>query len=104
VPVVVVAYLHPKPEVRDEVREVLTGLIPKVHAEDGCELYSLHEDADGFVFVEQWSSQDALTAHGSAAALAEMNTALKGKMAKPADIRFLTPIPAGTGTQGQVRP
>lgn len=101
-PVVVVAHLYPKPEFRDEVRETLVGIIPQVHAEDGCELYSLHEDANGFVFVEQWATQEALTVHGSAPALVEMNKTLKGKMASPADLRFLTPVPAGT-TKGTVR-
>jgi quinol monooxygenase YgiN len=99
----VVALLHPKPEHRDEVRETIKAVIPKVHAEDGCELYSLNEEADGFVIIEQWSSQEALTAHGSQPALAEMNAALKGKMAGPAQLHLLAPVPAGDTAKGQVR-
>ena len=37
---VVVATIIPLPEHRDEVIAVLTQTIPKVHAEEGCELYA----------------------------------------------------------------
>ncbi|WP_390624286.1 putative quinol monooxygenase [Fodinicola feengrottensis] len=63
----------------------------------------MNEDADGFVMIEQWVSQEALTKHGGLPALAEMNVALKGKMAKPVDLRFLSPVPAGDPSHGQVR-
>ncbi|WP_163511467.1 putative quinol monooxygenase [Fodinicola acaciae] len=102
--VVVVAILHPKAEHRDEVRDALVSLIPKVHQEDGCELYSLQENADNFVFVEQWTSQEALRAHGGGPVLVEMNALLEGKMAKPATLHITSPVPAGDPRKGIVRP
>lgn len=103
-PVVVVAVLYPKAEHRDEVRDALLSLIPKVHEEDGCELYSLQEDANNFVFVERWASQEALKAHSGGPALVEMNALLDGKMEKPATVRLLSPLPAGDPAKGAVRP
>lgn len=52
----VVAFLYPQPDKRDEVRAALVETIPLVHEEPGCNLYSLHETPDRFVFVESWAS------------------------------------------------
>jgi len=43
--IVVVATITPKPEHTDEVAAAFAGVIPQVHAEDGCELYALHRPA-----------------------------------------------------------
>ena len=40
--IVVVATISPKPEHTDAVAAAFAGIIPQVHAEDGCELYALH--------------------------------------------------------------
>src|SRR5689334_8480792 len=100
--VVVVAYIHPKPEHRDEVIATLEHAIGRVHAEDeGCELYALHEADDGrLVFVEKWTSAEALGKHAGAAPLAEANERLDGKTTRPAEVQVLTPHPAGTAQQG----
>ena len=100
--VVVVAYVHPEPEHRDEVIAALEDAIARVHAEDeGCELYALHEADDGrLVFVEKWASAEALGAHAAAAPLAEANARLEGKTSRPAEVLVLRPHPAGTQAQG----
>jgi quinol monooxygenase YgiN len=100
--VVVVAYVYPEPEHRDEVIAVLEHAVGRVHAEDeGCELYALHEADDGrLVFVEKWASAEALGAHAGAAPLAEANEKLAGKTTKPADVLVLTPHPAGEAAKG----
>jgi quinol monooxygenase YgiN len=101
VSVVVVAFVHPKPEHRAEVTSALEAAIARVHAEDeGCELYALHEDDERFVFVEKWASGEALGKHAQSPALAELNERLEGKTAKPLEVLLLNPHPAGTDAQG----
>ncbi len=52
-PVVVVATLTVKPESVDAVRDILTTAVEEVHGEPGCQLYSLHQTGETFVFIEQ---------------------------------------------------
>ena len=76
-PVVVVATMKAKPESVDLVRAACVEAVDAVHAEPGCELYSLHE-ADGgtFVFVEQWADADAIKTHSTAPAIGEHTDSL----------------------------
>ncbi|OPE44682.1 putative quinol monooxygenase, partial [Mycolicibacterium diernhoferi] len=71
-PVVVVATMTAKPESVDIVRAACTAAIAEVHAEPGCELYSLHEAEGTFVFVEQWADADALKTHSTAPAIGKL--------------------------------
>jgi quinol monooxygenase YgiN len=98
--VVVIATLDPLPEHRDAVVAAITEAIPRVHAEDGCELYALHEGEDRLVMIEKWSSREALTAHLNAPVLAELGGRLAGKLARPTEIQLLRAHPAGTERQG----
>jgi quinol monooxygenase YgiN len=100
VSVVVIAILDPLPEHRDEVIGAIVDAIPRVHAEDGCELYALHKSEDHLVMIEKWSSQEALTTHLNAPVLAELGGRLNGKLAKPTEIQLLRAHPAGTAEQG----
>jgi quinol monooxygenase YgiN len=102
VSIVLVATITPLPEHKAEVGAALQAAVGSVHAEDGCELYALHEAADRFVIIEKWASQDALTVHRTAPALAALGQALRGKVAGPPDVAVLTPLPAGDARQGQV--
>ena len=99
---VVVATIIPLPEHRDEVIAALTQTIPKVHAEDGCELYALHQADDRLVMVEKWASADALRAHSRGAALAAQAPILAGKLTGPAEVIVLQAVPAGDPGQGQL--
>lgn len=103
-PVVVVATLTVKPESVDTVREILTRAVKDVHDEPGCQLYSLHESDNTFVFVEQWADADALKAHSTAPAMAAMFSEAGEHLAGAPDIKMLSPVVAGDPAKGQLRP
>ena len=103
-PVVVVATLTVKPESVDTVRDILTHAVEDVHAEPGCELYSLHQSGETFVFVEQWADEEALKTHSTAPAIGKLFTAASEHLAGAPDIKMLQPIPAGDPGKGQMRP
>jgi quinol monooxygenase YgiN len=103
--VVVVATITAKPGREADVQAALTETVPKVHQEDGCQLYSLHRsttDPAVFVMVEKWASGAALAAHSKAPALAEMGGKLAGAVSGPPAVTVLRALPAGDGTLGAV--
>ena len=100
--VVVVATIVPLPEHRDEVIATITETVAKVHGEDGCELYALHQADDRLVMVEKWASADALRTHSKGAALAAQGPRLAGKLAGPAEVIVLRAVPAGDPAKGQL--
>ena len=100
--VVVVATIVPRPEHREEVIATITETVAKVHEEDGCELYALHQADDRLVMVEKWASADALRAHSRGAALAALNPRLAGLVAGPSEVIVLDPVPAGDPAKGQL--
>jgi quinol monooxygenase YgiN len=102
-PVVVVATMTAKPESVDTVREILTRAVNDVHDEPGCQLYSLHESGDTFVFVEQWADADALKAHSTAPAVTTMFSDASEHLAGAPDVKLLQPVVAGDPDKGQLR-
>ncbi|OBK40026.1 antibiotic biosynthesis monooxygenase [Mycobacterium sp. 1245111.1] len=102
-PVVVVATLTVKPESVDTVRDILTKAVEEVHDEPGCQLYSLHQSGETFVFVEQWADEEALKTHSTAPAIGKMFAAAGEHLAGAPDIKMLQPVPAGTLEQGVLR-
>jgi quinol monooxygenase YgiN len=102
-PVVVVATMTAKPESVDIVRDACTDAVAAVHDEPGCQLYSLQESNGTFVFVEQWADTDALTAHSTAPAIAQLFGAIGEHLDGSPDIKMLTPIVAGDPAKGQLR-
>ena len=100
--VVVVATIVPRPEHRDEVIATITETVAKVHEEDGCELYALHQADDRLMMVEKWVSLDALRTHSKGAALAAQGPRLAGKLAGPAEVVVLQAVPAGDPAKGQL--
>lgn len=102
-PVVVVATMTAKPESVDTVRSACTEAIAEVHAEPGCELYSLHEADGTFVFVEQWTDADALKAHSTAPAIGKLFGAVGEHLDGAPDIKMLTPVVAGDPAKGRLR-
>jgi quinol monooxygenase YgiN len=102
-PVVVVATMTVKPESVDTVRDILTAAVGEVHDEPGCQLYSLHQSGETFVFVEQWADDEALKAHSTAPAIGKMFAAAGEHLAGAPDIKMLAPIPAGDPGKGQLR-
>jgi quinol monooxygenase YgiN len=103
VPVVVVATMTVKPESINTVRKILTDAVQEVHDEPGCQLYSLHESGETFVFVEQWADEDALKTHSTAPAIGKMFSAAGEHLAGAPDIKMLTPVVAGDPDKGQLR-
>jgi quinol monooxygenase YgiN len=102
-PVVVVATMTVKPESVDTARDILTAAVEEVHGEPGCQVYSLHQSGETFVFVEQWADEEALKAHSTAPAVAKMFTAVGEHLAGQPDIKMLQPIAAGDPDKGQLR-
>ena len=102
-PVVIVDTLTVKPESVDTVRDILTTSVEEVHKEPGCQVYSLHQTGETFVFVEQWADEEALKAHSAAPAVAKMFTAAGEHLAGAPDIKMLQPVPAGDPDKGQIR-
>jgi quinol monooxygenase YgiN len=102
-PEVIVATMTVKPESVDAARDILTQAVEEVHGEPGCQLYSLHQTGDTFVFVEQWADEEALKTHSGAPAVAKMFTAISEHLAGAPDIKLLQPVPAGEPDKGQIR-
>ncbi|MGO8886278.1 MAG: putative quinol monooxygenase [Streptosporangiaceae bacterium] len=73
-----------------------------MHAEDGCELYALHQADGKLVMIERWSSPGALDVHSKGPNLARLAAALDGKLTGPLDVTVLEPVPAGDAAKGQV--
>ncbi len=62
----VVAQMVAKPGKRDDLKEALLALIEPTRQEQPCQEYELFTDPKNdhtFVFVETWSSQEALDEH-----------------------------------------
>ena len=101
-PVVVVATILPLAEHRAAVIDAIKETIEQVHAEDGCELYSLNEAPDRLVMVEKWASQQALDAHVKGPNLAALGPKLAGKVTGAPEVVVLQPVPAGDPAKGAV--
>ncbi|WNV76344.1 putative quinol monooxygenase [Geodermatophilus sp. DSM 44513] len=98
--VVVIATIAPESEHADAVREALLASVPAVHGERGCLLYALHEAEDALVVVERWEDAAARQEHLEGDAFAELGRQLEGRMTRPAELRVLTPLPAGEDAKG----
>ena len=100
-PVIVTAYFFPRPDVRDQVIAALEPAIAGVHAEDGCELYAIHDAPDGtIVMLEKWTSVELLDAHGDGAPVATLTAALDGLLERPVEVTRLVPRPVGDPAKG----
>ena len=100
-PVIVVAVITPAEGEQDAVRDALLAVVPKVHTEEGCERYALHQRADGaFVMLERWTSAELLQQHSAGANLVELGAALEGRLAAPTDVTAVRSLPAGDPAKG----
>jgi quinol monooxygenase YgiN len=100
--VTVVATFTVKPESVDTVRDACTRAIAAVHEEPGCDLYSLHEGENVFVFIEQWADADALKTHSSAPAVTALFGEIGPHLDGAPDIKMLSPVPAGNPAKGSL--
>lgn len=101
---VVVATMTVRPESVATMRDILTRAVEEVHDEPGCQLYSLHQTGETFVFIEQWADDEALKAHSTAPAIGRMLAAAGEHLTGAPDIKLLAPVPAGDPDKGQLRP
>ena len=74
--------------------------IARVHGEPGVELYALHEGPVRLDMIEQYESEQARSEHTKGAALADLRTALAGKLSSSLDAQVLVPHPAGNAQKG----
>ena len=98
--VVVVVTAFPIPERRAEVVAAFEETIARVHDEPGIELYALHDGRDRLVMIEKYESEQARSEHANGAALADLRSALQGKLSSGLDAQVLVPHPAGKAQKG----
>jgi 2-hydroxy-3-oxopropionate reductase len=102
-PVIVTAVFVPRPGARENVLAALERAIPAVHAEEGCELYCIQEQADGtIVMIEKWTSHATLDAHGAGPVVAALNDDLDGLLERPVAVERLVAIPIGDAGKGAI--
>jgi quinol monooxygenase YgiN len=98
--VIAVVTAFPVPEHRVEVIAAVEAAIARVHEEPGVELYALHEGPDRLVMIEKYESEEALSEHNKGPALADLLSALKGKLSSDLELQLLVPRPAGNAQKG----
>ena len=100
-PTIVTAVFTPKEGAKQSLIAAFEATIPAVHAESGCELYSIHDAEDGTItMIEKWTTREQLDAHGRGPAVAALGAAAGPYLQHPAVVTFMTPLPAGTAGQG----
>ena len=97
---VVVVTAFPVPEHRAEVVAAFEAAIARVHDEPGVDLYALHQVRDRLVMIEKYESEQARSEHLQGAALADLRSALQGKLSSGLDVQVLVPHPAGDARKG----
>ena len=99
--VVVTAVFHPLEDHRPELIEALRASIPAVHEERGCLRYAIHDASDGTItMIEKWTSPEDLATHAAGPAVVALDRAVAPHIAQPTTVITMTPLPAGTDTQG----
>jgi len=102
-PCVVIALFTPVEGQYEKVREVLSAITPEVHAEEGCELYALHEEVDGrLVLIEKWTTRELWQEHLSSPAVSALGASLEGLLQAPVDIWEMYGTPAGDAALGEL--
>ena len=98
--VVIIVTAFPVPQHRAEVIAAFEAAIARVHDEPGVELYALHEGRDRLVMIEKYESEQARSEHLQGAPLADLRSALDGKLSSGLDVQVLAPHPAGNAQKG----
>ncbi|MEU4811220.1 putative quinol monooxygenase [Nocardia fluminea] len=94
-----VGFAHPKPERRDDLRELLLSFVEPTRAEEGCLEYHFHADSDDpsvFVFYEVWRSRADLDRHLALPHMREFWNSRLDYLTRDLDIRWidmLSPYP-----------
>ncbi|MFD6452561.1 MULTISPECIES: putative quinol monooxygenase [unclassified Nocardia] len=94
-----VGFAHPKPERRDDLRELLLSFVEPTRAEEGCLEYHFHVDSDDpsvFVFYEVWRSKADLDRHLALPHMQDFWNSRLDYLTRDLDIRWidmLSPYP-----------
>ena len=100
-PVTVIATMHTKDGLQDDVVRALTEVTEHFHAEEGCLKYTLHTSGKSrVIIVESWRDKESLAAHANGPKFAALNTRLKEMLISETEVTFAKPVPAGDSTQG----
>lgn len=95
-PCVVIATFTPKPEHYEQVKDVLLGVIPEVHQEQGCELYALHEEVEGsLVLIEKWTTRQLWQEHLSLDTVSRIQRGVEGLLVGDVEVREMYGVARG---------
>lgn len=100
---IVTATFTPKPEEYQHVKQLLLSIIPEVHAEEGCDFYTLNESVTGeLIFIEAWDTRELWMKHNGHSTVATVNEGVVGRLQKPVEVKEMYGLPAGSPTKGQL--
>jgi|SRR5580700_2574355 quinol monooxygenase YgiN len=82
---------------KNQLRELLQGMLAPTRSESGCKLYELYEsDSKGrFYFFEVWDSQAALYKHAGSPHFRHLEQTIRELVPEPFEINILKTIPTG---------
>ncbi len=100
---VVVAIQTPKPGRLQSVLDAFAEISPRVHEEEGCELYAAHTDGRVCVMVERWTTQADLDAHAAGQPLKDLIARWGDALEKPYDVWVLDAVPLGDSVKGTIQ-
>lgn len=97
----VVARFTPKPEFLSEIKALLTRITPLVHAEAGCEFYTLNQDVeDRLIFIEALSTPQDWLDHMGQPTVKEILAGVEGKLQRDVEVYELYNVSTGTSGRG----
>ena len=88
-----IAYLHAKPEKRDELLKIPQSFVKPSRAESACVEYHLHvsnDDPNLFVFYENWRTREELDQHLQTPILTSFWPRRLDFLRKDVEIQFIT--------------
>jgi quinol monooxygenase YgiN len=88
-----IAYLHGKPEKRDELFATLREFVKPTRVEAGCVEYHLHvsnDDPNLFIFYENWQSKPELDTHLKTELLTAFFNRRMDLLEKDVEMQFMT--------------
>lgn len=96
--IAIVAQFFPKPEVEDEVVEILMWMAEKSRMEPGCARYDLYRsarDRTSLVLVEEYINQEAVVTHRESTHYREYRKRIQEHLRDPIDVLELDPVKIG---------
>lgn len=101
--VTVIATMHARDGLQEDVVRALAEVTAHFHAEEGCLKYTLHTSGKSrVIIVESWRDKESLTAHANGPQFVALNARLKELLIGDTEITFANPVPAGDSTQGTI--